>query len=112
MLVRETNRKKVRWHAFGENLMDVEAWLRATPRTWRSNYSQQSGGGYRWDAGANWGRTLDYMRNGWEEGVKLISEALVGMPVPNDHIHKWEHDVSGFLPDVPRYLCGAPDNML
>ena len=54
---------------------------------------------------------LDYLRNGWRDGVRAAEAAMTATPVATEAA-TWEMDVAGFMPVVPAYLSGDPCCML
>lgn len=112
MIVRDSNIDGVRhWIALGDNLEDVQNWLRATPNKWGSFSSQTSGSGPSWTLGASYEQALVLARDGWSAGAQDLSNRLEAHMPPRDKADTWRYDVAGELPDVGRFLAGDPANM-
>jgi hypothetical protein len=99
------------WRALGENLDDVQRWLRDTPNKWRITASRDSGFGREWALGVSYDQALELARTGWSEGAKDLSDRLAAHMPPRDKEDSWRYDVAGELPDIGRYLAGDPVHM-
>jgi hypothetical protein len=97
----------------GDELMDVAAWLKATPRCWSQSSSVRDRASDRWDLNAGYHGAERLAREGWADGARVIHNNLA-VNFPNAHIKEpaWKYDVAGALPDVPRFLAGAPGPMM
>lgn len=99
-----------------DDLADAAAWLRVTPRRWKSNTAEATDrihGGSSWDFGAGWHGALELARDGWSAGAQdLHGRLAVAAPPLRDTSAKWRYDVAGERPDIGRYLGGDPANMM
>lgn len=106
-----------RFIACGDDLPDVQRWLRNTPPTWTRHgcTSSQSMDSFHnsksWDFGVGYGGALKLAENGWSEGAKDLSDRLAAHMPNRDHVDSWRYDVAGELPDIGRYLAGDPTHM-
>lgn len=98
------------FHAMAENLIDVQAWLNATPRRWSSSYSV-SPMGTGWDLGVGFDGALRLAREGWSDGAKSFADKLAAHMPPHNKTASWRYDVAGELPDIGRFLAGDPAHM-
>lgn len=98
---------------FGDSIADVVSWLDRSPRQWRQHASRTNSASNSWDANAGWEGALRLGRDGWDAGVQDLHGRLQAMvrTVPEKQ-PPWRYDVAGALPDVPRFLAGAPDPMM
>lgn len=101
---------KRHWIALGENLDDVQRWLRTTPNKWGSNDSR-GGYGHEWTLGVSYEQALELARTGWREGAQDLSSRLEAHMPPRDKEDSWRYDVAGELPDIGRFLAGDPTHM-
>jgi hypothetical protein len=99
-----------RWVRQFSSLMELEAWLRVTPRQWGQHTSLNERPTRDWDLGVGYGGALKLASEGWEEGVRNL-HALSAL-VPNQTIATREYSMAGDYPDVPRYISGDPFNMI
>jgi hypothetical protein len=82
------------------------AWKNATPQS--INHSADS-----FTGGVDWQGALDLSKKGWQEGRNKLVKELDGMKglTATGSYRETAHDVSGYLPDVPRAIVGMPDCM-
>jgi len=98
---------------FGDNLAETVGWLERTPKRWQQNASVSERNRMDWDLGAGWHGALKLAKEGWKEGTTRLSNDLAANFGRSDHKEPpWRYDVAGHLPDVPRFLAGAPDPMM
>lgn len=59
-------------------------------------------------------QALDYMKYGWEDGAKQLTEKFnnLRMKIADKKSTKAFYDVAGFQASVPRYLQGVPTSMI
>lgn len=99
-----------RWvRQFGD-LIELEQWLRVTPRQWAGKTAQTWPPSKDWDLGVGFDGALKLARDGWHEGVRNLH--ALSQLVPNDSIVTREYSMAGEYPDVPRYISGDPFNMV
>lgn len=66
-----------------------------------------------WSGTKSWGDAIALARCGWPQGAKLLTESTAKAVKQIQHMSpSIGYDVAGFMPDVPRYIAGAPDCML
>jgi hypothetical protein len=96
-----------------DSLADAVSWLDRTPRLWNQKASVGDRPSHDWDANAGWEGALRLGRDGWDAGVQDLHGKLEAMVrTVTEKQPPWRYDVAGALPDVPRFLAGAPDPMM
>jgi len=95
--------------------------VQKTPRRDGPSSGSSSRGVYRSRRGMPWAGTetfeqaIELAKKGWADGlkdIKAMSEAI--WKVVGQEIQKttFVYDVAGCQPDIDRYLCGEPENMI
>jgi hypothetical protein len=113
MLVREfkDSQGETCYTVQGDNLPDVQRWLRDTPATWNITHSRTNMARHSWDLGVGYDGALRLAETGWSEGAKDLSDKLSAHMPERDHVDSWRYDVAGELPDIGRFLAGDPAHM-
>ena len=107
---------------FFESSSDFLDYLENTP--FAPNWAKHEGEGARapcsqtwgnkpsdsWDDNCGYEQAIEFAKNGWPKGTKLLSEQLE-LERMEGATPRRIHDVGGDFPDVGRYLAGLPDCM-
>ena len=101
-----------------DSLSDLAQWLDVTPRLrGAADYSESHpSGDVSWDLGLGYRNTIEIAAKGgyWQEGASMVRNGVARAAEMSKQRQApaIENSVAGFLPDVPAYLAGVPDNML
>lgn len=110
MQQRIDTKEKTARYAF-DSLREITDYIAATPETWTYRNSHENDADQSWDLGAGWKGALNMSRHGWLEGAKRTQDTLKVFR-PNASVMATRNDFYGYRPNVPRYIAGAPDNMI
>jgi hypothetical protein len=106
-----TTEGKRQFIAIGDDLTDVQRWIRETPPTWSARSSVTTAATKDWDLGVGYEGAMKLAETGWSEGDILLNDQLMTHKPERDHADSWRYDVAGELPDIGRYLAGDPLHM-
>ena len=100
-----------------DSLSDLAQWLDVTPRLSGAGHSStNTHASYSWDLGVSYDETMKIAAKGgyWMEGAAMVRNgvARAAEMSKQSQAPAIENSVAGFLPDVPAYLAGVPDNMM
>lgn len=109
MIVRYERGSK--WAAYGENLMDVAAYLRTSERHWRSDISQSRMRSPSWDLDVGYNGATRLAHDGWSDGARELHGLIHAADIKNERHTVEQWDIAGHAPDVARYLAGDPAHM-
>lgn len=95
-----------------DSLQEVQRYLEATPRVWRSRESESEGMTSKgWDLEAGWKGALKLARDGWRDGAQALKSALVRLPAL-DPAPDLVYDTDGIIADIGRVCAGVPECMM
>lgn len=108
MIIHETGGN---WLAMADDLSDLQRWIVASPRKWRSNSSHKDAARDNWDLNLGYEGAVAMAKTGWHDGAMKIDNLVVNER-GKDRTSTWRYDVAGERPDVGRYLSGDPACMM
>ena len=88
----------------------LHRWLDATPKRWGGQGSTLANN-REWCLGASWEDALTMAKEGWRDGVSLISAKLNAVVPATVRVPRWGYAESGSSVSVGRFLTGHPKNM-
>jgi hypothetical protein len=69
-------------------------------------------GDYHFTQTSNYDEAVNLLLNGWENGASKLTKELRIANKNTKEIQKTVNDIVGFIPNVPLYLQGVPQNMV
>ncbi len=100
-----------------DSLAELYQWIEDTPQlpgsgnAACSNYAAPD-----WDLGVGFNGAMEIARNGgqWEQGATMLRKGMAQAANLREQstAPAITYDVAGFMPDVPAYLAGVPENMM
>ena len=97
--------------AFGDNINDVGDFLAKTPGKWSYRQGENATAEDSWDLNAGYQGALTMAKEGWQEGVNMIDEALQAITPSTGREARWGYAQTGGSVSVGRYLTGHPKCM-
>lgn len=92
-------------------LVEAVDYLDKNPGNWRSKCSRTNGASQSWDLNTGYDKALKLAKDGWEEGMDALSDALAAVIPASGRESRWGWSQVGTSVNIGRHLHGHPKSM-